>query len=210
MSEPPSGFLDLGTTEVGHEAARSALLTARVAGALGGLGLVLSVVALPALALALLAFLVATFAWQRARHLRNIPFAINANHPWVLDTPMGTAEVAIRTSDERWIVLGDVRLKLHTDPLLGDPLVVEQEEPWATVARWPKAPSERLQRWLTVGNTALALRDAVNGHDEDAEEQRRRAAADTDLLDREWPEEEDAIDEGLALSRWLDAARTEK
>jgi hypothetical protein len=60
---------------------------------------------------------------------------------------------------------------------------------------------------MAIGNTALALRDAVNGHDEEAEEQRRRAAEDTDLLEREWPEEEDALDEGSALSRWLETAR---
>ena len=75
---------------------------------------------------------------------------------------------------------------------------------------WPASSAARLQRWLVIGNTALALRDAVNGHDEQAEEARRRAAGETDLLEREWPEEEDALDEGSALSRWLETARTPK
>jgi len=60
---------------------------------------------------------------------------------------------------------------------------------------------------MAVLNHALALRDAVNGFDADEEEARRRAAADTALLERSWPEPEEALEEGSALSRWLDAGR---
>ncbi|MEC9161522.1 MAG: hypothetical protein VX919_01890, partial [Candidatus Thermoplasmatota archaeon] len=74
----------------------------------------------------------------------------------------------------------------------------------------PASSDARLKRWLAIGNTALALRDAVNGHDEQAEEERRRAAGDTELLERDWPEEEDVLDEGSALSRWLETARSPK
>lgn len=210
MSELPPGFLPLGTTEVGDEVAQTATWTFRAAASLGALGVVLSMASSLLLIPSVVALLVGGLAWTRARVLRDLPFAVNANHPWILDQAMGKAEVAVRAADERWVVLGDVRLKLHTDPLLGDPLLVEANEPWDTVVRWPQAPPARLQRWLVIGNTALALRDAVNGHDEEAEEQRRRAADDTELLDRQWPEEEDTMEEGLALTRWLESARPKK
>ena len=45
---------------------------------------------------------------------------------------------------------------------------------------------------------------------QEAEEQRRRAAGETDLLERDWPEEEEALEDGSALSRWLDTARSAK
>ena len=207
MSEAPRGFLPLGGTEVGEELARTATALAYVSAGLGVLSILLSLTASMMLAPGLVALLVAALARWRAQRLRDIPFAVNANHPWVLQEPMGKAEVAIRSSEMQWTVLDDLRLKLHKDPLLGDPLVVEDEEPWDTVVRWPQAEEGRLQRWLAIGNTALALRDAVNGHDEEAEEQRRRAAEDTDLLERAWPDEEDALEEGSALSRWLETAR---
>jgi hypothetical protein len=207
MTEPPRGFLLLGGIEVGDELARPATLTASIAGGLGLLCLLLSLAFAGMLLPGLVALLAAGLSWRRAQQIRDIPFAVNANHPWVLEEPMGKAEVAVRSSEMRWTVLGDLRLKLHTDPLLGDPLVVEDHEPWDTVVRWPQTTDARLHRWLTIGNTALALRDAVNGHDEEAEEQRRRAAGDTDLLERTWPEEEDVLEEGSALSRWLETAR---
>ena len=207
MTEVPRGFLLLGSTEVGEELARTSTVIAYVSAGLGILSMLLSLTSSVMLAPGLMALLVAALARWRAQRLRDIPFAVNANHPWVLDEAMGKAEVAIRSSDMHWAVLGDHRLKLHEDPLLGDPLVVEDQEPWDTVVRWPQAAEARLQRWLTIGNTALALRDAVNGHDEEAEEQRRRAAEDTDLLERAWPKEEDALEEGSALSRWLETAR---
>ena len=207
MTEAPRGFLLLGSNDVGDELARSATVTAYVAGGIGLLCLLLSLTARGMLLLGLAALLVGALSWRRAQQARDIPFAVNANHPWVLDDAMGKAEVAIRSSESHWTVLGDLRLKLHKDPLLGTPLVVEDQEPWDTVVRWPQASEARLQRWLAIGNTALALRDAVNGHDEEAEEQRRRAAGDTVLLERAWPEEEDALEEGSALSRWLETAR---
>ena len=210
MTEPPRGFLELGTTEVGDEVAKSTQTSALVMAACGALGLLLALNARVLLAPALLLLVLAGAQWRRSQGLRDLPFAVNANHPWVLDQAMGSAEVAIRAADGTWKELGDHRLKLHTDPLLGEPLVVEDHEPWDTVVRWPASSAARLQRWLVIGNTALALRDAVNGHDEQAEEARRRAAGETELLEREWPEEEDALDEGSALSRWLETARTPK
>jgi len=207
MTEAPRGFLLLGSNDVGDELARSATVTAYVAGGLGLLCVFLSLTVAGLLLPGLVALLVAALSWWRAQQARDIPFAVNANHPWVLDEAMGKAEVAIRSSEMHWTVLGDVRLKLHKDPLLGDPLVVEDQEPWDTVVRWRHTSDARLQRWVAIGNTALALRDAVNGHDEEAEEQRRRAADDTELLERTWPKEEDALEEGSALSRWLETAR---
>ena len=207
MSDAPRGFLPLGSTEVGEELARTSTVIVYVSAGLGILSILLSLIASMMLAAGLVALLVAALARWGAQRQRDIPFAVNANHPWVLDAAMGKAEVAIRSSEMQWTVLGDFRLKLHKDPLLGDPLVVEDQEPWDAVVRWPQAAEARLQRWMAIGNTALALRDAVNGHDDEAEEQRRRAAEDTELLEREWPDEEDALDEGSALSRWLETAR---
>ena len=210
MTEAPRGFLELGATEVGDEVAMGARTGAQVMAVCGALGLLLALNARFLLAPALLGLVLAAAQWRRSQVLRDLPFAVNANHPWVLDQAMGTAEVAIRAADGTWKELGDHRLKLHTDPLLGEPLVVQAHEPWDTVVRWPASSDARLQRWLAIGNTALALRDAVNGHDEQAEEERRRAAGDTELLERDWPEEEDVLDEGSALSRWLETARSPK
>ena len=210
MTEPPRGFLELGTTEVGDEVTQSAQAAALVTACCGLICLFVALWARVFLVPGLLGLALAGIFWTRSQRLRDLPFAVNANHPWVLDQPMGTAEVAIRAADGTWKELGDHRLKLHTDPLLGEPLVVQDHEPWDTVVRWPPASTTRLQRWLAIGNTALALRDAVNGHDEEAEELRRRAAAETELLERAWPEEEEALEEGSALSRWLETARSPK
>ena len=209
MTEPPRGFLELGTTEVGDEVTQSAQAAALVTACSGLICLFVALWARVFLVPGLLGLALAGVFWTRSQRLRDLPFAVNANHPWILDQAMGQAEVAIRSGDGTWKVLGDYRLKLHTDPLLGEPMVVQDQEPWDTVARWPVASPARLQRWLAIGNTALALRDAVNGHDEEAEEQRRRAAGETELLEREWPEEEDVLDEGSALSRWLETARAD-
>lgn len=210
MTDPPRGFVALGATDVGGEVSQGARMSAAAMAVLGVIGLLLGLRLRPFLALGLLCMACAGLMWRRSQHLRNLPFAVNANHPWVLEQAMGAAEVAVRAADGTWKVLGEVRLKLHTDPLLGEPLVVEDREPWDTVVRWPSASTTRLQRWLAIGNTALALRDAVNGHDEEAEEQRRRAAGETELLERAWPEEEEALEEGSALSRWLESARSTK
>ena len=210
MTEPPRGFLELGTTEVGDEVTQSAQAAALVTACCGLICLFVALWDRVFLVPGLLGLALAGIFWTRSQRLRDLPFAVNANHPWVLDQPMGTAEVAIRAADGTWKELGDHRLKLHTDPLLGEPLVVQDHEPWDTVVRWPPASTTRLQRWLAIGNTALALRDAVNGHDEEAEELRRRAAAETELLERAWPEEEEALEEGSALSRWLETARSPK
>ena len=210
MTEPPRGFLELGTTEVGDEVTQSAQAAALVTACCGLICLFVALWDRVFLVPGLLGLALAGIFWTRSQRLRDLPFAVNANHPWVLDQPMGTAEVAIRAADGTWKELGDHRLKLHTDPLLGEPLVVQDHEPWDTVVRWPPASTTRLQRWLAIGNTALALRDAVNGHDEEAEELRRRAAGETELLERAWPEEEEALEEGSALSRWLETARSPK
>jgi len=210
MTEPPRGFIALGSTGVGDELAQGARTGAMVMAALGGLLVLIAFNARLLLVPGLLCVLFAGLMWWRGQRLRDLPFAVNANHPWVLEQAMGSAEVAIMAHDGTWKEVGDVRLKLHTDPLLGEPLVVGDHEPWDTVVRWPTAPPARLQRWLAIGNTALALRDAVNGHDQEAEEQRRRAAGETDLLERDWPEEEEALEDGSALSRWLDTARSAK
>ena len=162
-------------------------------------------VALTALFLAMAVGLILTDEKRKAR----IPIAVNANHPWVLQEPLGRAEVMVRDEENAWHALGEVRVRLGTDPLLELPQVLVDEDPFPLVCRWPHAAPRTLQRCIVLLNHALALRDAVNGHDEEAEEQRRREAAETDLLERAWPEPETALEEGSALARWLDAGRNE-
>lgn len=159
--------------------------------------------------MALGAATVMAFATGLVHHFRTqpTPVAVNANHPWVLDEPLGRADVMVCDVNGRWHVVGDTRCRVGRDPLLGEPQVVEDADPWGVVCRWPPASDRRLHRWMAVLNHALALRDAANGFDEEEEEARRRAAADTALLERSWPEPEEALEEGSALSRWLDAGR---
>ena len=159
--------------------------------------------------LALGAATVLTFATGLVHHLRAqpTPVAVNANHPWVLDEALGRADVMVCDANGRWHLVGDIRCRIGRDPLLGEPQVIEDADPWDVLCRWPSASDRRLHRWMAVLNHALALRDAVNGFDAEKEEERRRAAADAALLERSWPEPEEALEEGSALSRWLDAGR---
>ncbi|GIR07707.1 MAG: hypothetical protein CM15mP18_0360 [Methanobacteriota archaeon] len=102
MTEPPRGFLELGATEVGDEVAMGHRTSAQVMAACGALGLLLALNARFLLAPALLGLVLLPSQWRRSQVLRDLPFAVNANHPWVLDQAMGTAEVAIRAADGTW------------------------------------------------------------------------------------------------------------
>ena len=101
MTEPPRGFLELGTTEVGDEVAMGTRTSAKVMAVCGALGLLLALNARFLLAPALLALVLAVVQWRRSQVLRDLPFAVNANHPWVLDQAMGSAEVAIEQPTAR-------------------------------------------------------------------------------------------------------------
>lgn len=213
MSSLPPEFVRVDTTAAGtHSPWRTASTWFRTGGVALFLWLCLTAFSSPValrLVLASTAVAMVTGGLFLLVRTQPIPVAVNANHPWVLEQALGRAEVMVCDAEGTWQTVGDTRCRVGRDPLLGEPQVMEDSDPWGVVCRWPSASDRRLRRWLNVLNHALALRDAVNGFDEAAEEERRRAAADTDLLERSWPEPEEALEDGSALGRWLDAGRAD-
>ena len=58
----------------------------------------------------------------------NTPLAVNLNHPFIDDQPIGVAEVYIGLSDGKWVKPSRDRLKLAKDELLGGYNIVEDNE----------------------------------------------------------------------------------
>jgi len=185
---PPVGFLELysiaGWREVDLKFFWVLILVAALFLALStidGTGGVFQIISL-GLAIMSLAAALASFLGE-LRPLRLI--AVNLGHPWIEEEhDMDLAEVALRTSKEKWLVLsgdsGMTRLKgdsrelvLHDDDA-GTPLMVFSS----------KRVGTRTVHWL---NTALALRDAQNSSAEDPiEEARDREQQESIMLQREW------------------------
>jgi hypothetical protein len=122
----------------------------------------------------------------------NTPLAVNLNHPFIDDQPIGVAEVYIGLSDGKWVKPSRDRLKLAKDELLGGYNIVEDNENYTHIGHFSDSKNyKNLLMQVTLINQALSLRDAVNEVQDSIEDARTRESVDSGLLDREWMEEEE-------------------
>ena len=122
----------------------------------------------------------------------NTPLAVNLNHPFVDDNPIGEAKVFVRMSDSKWIELGKHRVRMNRDELIGGCSLVKDDEDYDVIGHFSYSKkSKTLQTYISLINQALSLRDAVNDEQDTIENAREREDLETGLLDREWMEEEE-------------------
>tara|TARA_B110000467_G_C18227847_1_gene426901 strand:+ start:169 stop:813 length:645 start_codon:yes stop_codon:yes gene_type:complete len=124
--------------------------------------------------------------------IMNTPLAVNLNHPFFDEQPMGNAEVYIGLSNNNWISPGKYRLKLLKDDLIGGYNIVEDNENYTSIGHFSSSTNYKiLKMQVTLINQALSLRDAVNEVQDDIEEARVREDEESGLLEREWMGEEE-------------------
>ena len=124
--------------------------------------------------------------------IMNTPLAVNLNHPFIDDEPIGDAKVYVRLSDGEWIKPGKYRVRVNRDEMIGGFSLVEDNEDYSIIGHFSHSKNlKTLQTYVTLINQALSLRDAVNEEQDTIEDAREREELDTGLLDREWIEEEE-------------------
>ena len=122
----------------------------------------------------------------------NTPLAVNLNHPFFDEQPIGKAEVYIGLSDGTWLEPGQDRLKLAKDELIGGYNIVEDNENYIHLGHFSNSKNYKMiNMQVTLINQALSLRDAVNDVQDNIEEARDRESEESGLLDREWMDEEE-------------------
>ena len=120
------------------------------------------------------------------------PLAVNMNHPFVDDDPLGEAKVMVRMSNGQWIDPGMHRVRAVPEDLLGGHNLVQDTDDYPVLGHFTEKndASGALSRHLSLINQAIALRDAVNDVPDPIEDAREREAMETGLLDRSWLEDE--------------------
>jgi hypothetical protein len=143
---------------------------------------------------------------------RKIPFSVNFNHPLMSDEAMGKAQVFVwLLSDEKWVLLQDVRVRLATNTLLGGLDLVYDDENYTRIGHFTakKKVTAQLRRSLALLNQSIILSTLCN--DEDAEqssiaddgERRQREKQESELLQRSWLEEEQEIEVEGPMAKFL-------
>ncbi len=133
-------------------------------------------------------------------NLTRTPLGVNINHPFVDDDPIGDAIVYVRLSNGEWHEIGEHRVRLISDDLIGGYNIVEDHDDYKTVGHFSYSKKKtRLMKQVIIINQALSLRDVVNGDGDPIDDARERESLDYGLLEREWLDEEElAVDGPLA------------
>ena len=128
------------------------------------------------------------------------PLVVNINHPFIDDEPIGEAVVYVRFSNDEWHEMGQHRVRLVADNLIGGYNLVEDHEDYNSIGHFSKSSKKsRLTKQVIIINQALSLRDVVNGDEDPIDDARERETMDYGLLERDWLEEEElSVDGPLA------------
>ena len=119
------------------------------------------------------------------------------NHPFVDDDPIGEAIVYVQLSNGEWHEMGEHRVRLVSDDLIGGYNLVEDNEDYKTVGHFSNSKKKtRVMKQVIIINQALGLRDVVNGDVDPIDDARERESLDYGLLEREWLDEEELIVDG--------------
>jgi|TARA_B110000467_G_C18141728_1_gene379169 hypothetical protein len=126
----------------------------------------------------------------------HVPLAVDMNHPFMDEEPIGNTVVMVRMSDGLWTDLGIGRVRLAEDELLGGSCLVRDDENYTRLGHFSPHLFQHkgIKKQVVILNQAIALRDLVNGAEDSIESAREREEMDTGLLDRSWFEEEKAIE----------------
>lgn len=156
---------------------------------------------LVALGLILIGSIGAYFIYLKSPMLR-VPLAVNLNHPFMDDLGLGASVVMVKFSDGTWGDVGEGRVRLTTDELVGGTLLIRDDDTYAPIGHFSSLPETHavLKRYVMLINQAIALRDAVNGAEDSIESAREREKDESGLLERSWLENEESIEiepEGL-------------
>lgn len=129
--------------------------------------------------------------------LVKIPLAVDINHPFVDEEPIGKATVHVRLSNEEWQELGKHRIRIVKDELIGGFNLVEDYDDYKLIGHYSHSNKKpRLMKQIVIINQALSLRDGVNGVEDPIDDARERENLDYGLLEREWLNEEELTAEG--------------
>ena len=156
---------------------------------------------LAAIGLVFIGSLGAYFIYLKSPMLR-VPLAVNMNHPFMDDLGLGAAVVMVKFSDGTWGNVGEGRVRLTVDELVGGSLLIRDDDTYAPIGHFSSLPETHpaLKRYVMLINQAIALRDAANGGEDLIESAREREQQDSGLLERSWLEEQESIEiepEGL-------------
>lgn len=125
------------------------------------------------------------------------PLAVNMNHPFFDDEPMGKASVFIQLSNNEWQELGQYRVRLVNDEIVGGFNLVEDNEDYKLIGHFSNSKrQDRLAKQVIIINQALSLRDGINNESDPIENAREREKMDYGLLERDWLDEEEIEVEG--------------
>jgi hypothetical protein len=137
-----------------------------------------------------------TVVLLRYRSHATTPLAVNMNHPFMDDEPLGEAALLVRFADGTWRDPGAHRVRLVPDELLGGFSLAHDTLDFPILGHFTNAKERTptLNRHLTLINQAIALRDAVNDVPDPIEDARERENQDTGLLERSWLEDEEPLE----------------
>lgn len=126
----------------------------------------------------------------------NVPLAVDMNHPFMDEDPIGSSSVMVRLSDGQWVDIGEGRVRLAEDDLLGGTNLVRDNDDYTLIGHFSELPMSHrgIRKQIVVVNQAIALRDVVNGAEDTIEDARSREAKETGLLDRSWMEDQTEIE----------------
>ena len=135
-------------------------------------------------------------------HLKmlSLPLAVDMNHPFMDQDPIGDSTVMVRLSNKTWIEVGECRVRLMKDDLVGGYLLVMENEDYTPIGHFTHSKNYKHGlKVVAIINQALSLRDATNGVQDNFEAARERESLDYGLLEREWlSHEEMEIESPLA------------
>ncbi len=143
---------------------------------------------------------------------RNIPFAVNFNHPLMSDEPMGEAQVFVwLMEDNKWVLLQESRVRLIENTLLGGFDLVYDDEDYTRIGHFTSARkiTGKITRSMMLLNQAIVLaklsneEDAVESSIADDSERRIREKQESELLQRSWLEDEQEIEIEGPLAKFL-------
>lgn len=150
--------------------------------------------------------------YQKLSPMLRVPLAVSSNHPFIDELEVGGVErnktvleiavVMVKFSDGTWGDIGEGRVRLTVDELLGGTSLIRDDDTYGVIGHFSLLPQTHptLKRYVMLINQAIALRDVVNGSEDSIESAREREHLETGLLERSWLEEQESIEiepEGL-------------
>ena len=197
----PKGLITFDKLELCLPYKRQLQIIIAVSSAIATIGLMLTLFAgfsilISLICLALSVIIFVLFGYETMA-LVKIPLAVNMNHPFVDEEPIGKATVHVKLSNDEWQELGKHRIRIVKDELIGGYNLVEDFEDYKVIGHYSHSNKKpRIMKQIIIINQALSLRDGVNGVEDPIEDARERENLDYGLLEREWLDEEELIAEG--------------